>query len=488
MKQTYPYSRFFQKKHLALLLAITLLGCVNTSDIPTYSAEHIDISLLIQDVDKKGDTALTTETMPTLWWELFNDPMLITLESEAAKSNFDLQTALLRVEESRAQLGLAFAPRLPQLDASSGYSRQAISKNEPLSMLGAPSTASSSWNLGLQASWELDLWGYLRHQNEAALAKLQVTNFGMIATRNSLSAEVARTYLLVRGIQSQEKIYKEHRNIAQRLLTIAEDRKKNGVATISDVALARAELAQIEAQLMQLQQQRDSSINALALLLGKPPHKLVILLVPKDLPSMPAQLPVGISSDLAKQRPDILQAEANLRAAVADIGAARADFYPRISLTGNIGLQAFELSDLGSWDSQRFSIGPSLYLPIFQGGRLQRNLELSEARHRIAGIAYQQTVLKAWHEVDDALSSYITEKNRHEQLQLAFEQNKAALNMMENNYKQGISDFTSVLIAQRSLLSSQSNLVDCATNSALSVVSLYRALGGGWSPELQINK
>lgn len=148
-------------------------------------------------------------------------------------------------------------------------------------------------------------------------------------------------------------------------------------------------------------------------------------------------------------------------------------------------MQAFDLSDLGGWDSRRFSIGPTLHLPIFQGGRLKSNLALSEARHRLAGIAYQQTVLRAWHEVDDALNAYSTELKRHEQLQLALSQNQTALNVAQRAYQQGTADFTAVLVARRSLLASQTELSDCATASALSVVALYRALGGGWSSALR---
>lgn len=226
-------------------------------------------------------------------------------------------------------------------------------------------------------------------------------------------------------------------------------------------------------------------MNALALLLGKPPRELDARLAMAGLPPMPRRLPISISSELARQRPDILQAEARLRAAVADIGAAKADFYPRIRLTGAIGLLASGFSDMGSWDSRRYSIGPVLYLPIFQGGRLESNLALSESRHRLAGLAYQQTVLRAWHEVDDALDAYATETKRHEQLQLALEQSRTALFVAQRGYQEGSADFTSVLVARRSLLSSQSELADCATASALSVVSLYRALGGAWSPELR---
>ncbi|MDR0673661.1 MAG: TolC family protein [Zoogloeaceae bacterium] len=299
--------------------------------------------------------------------------------------------------------------------------------------------------------------------------------------------DVARTYLLLRGVEARQALFEENRRIAEDLARLTESRQQNGVATRHDAAAARADLAGIEARLTQLQQQRDALLNALALLLGAPPRALEARIEHARLPPMPERLPVGVPSELARQRPDILQAEARLRAAVADIGAAKADFYPRVSLTGSIGVQAFDFSDLGSWDSRRFSLGPTLYLPIFQGGRLERNLALSEARHRLAGIAYQQTVLRAWHEVDDALNAYAAELRRHAQLREALTQNQIALEVARRAYQEGAADFTAVLIARRSLLASQAELTDCATASALSVVALYRALGGGWSPELRVN-
>jgi NodT family efflux transporter outer membrane factor (OMF) lipoprotein len=434
-----------------------------------------------------AELALVEDEAPDHWWRLFNDPTLIALESEAAQSNLDLQSAVIRVEESRAQLGLINAERYPLVSASASYSRQALSEHEPMAKLGAPTSPADSWGLGILASWELDLWGSLRYQSQSAEARLNASGFGMEAVKVSVAGDVAHAYLLLRGVQAQEKITEEHRKIAERLLQMAESRKLSGVATHFDVASARAELARIDAHRHQLHQKRDVSMNALALLLGKAPRELNASLVVAGSPAMPKRLPIGIPSELARKRPDILQAEARLRAAVADVGAATADFYPRISLTGTVGLQALELSDMGSWDSRRFSFGPTLYLPIFQGGRLKSNLALSEARHRLAGVTYQKTVLRAWHEVDDALNAYTAEAKRHLALESAMEQSRVALDIIESSYRGGTADFTSVLLARRSLLDSQSALADCMTASALSVVSLYRALGGGWSPDLQIS-
>ncbi|WP_266182123.1 efflux transporter outer membrane subunit [Dyella humicola] len=470
--------------YMAPVLALALAGCMRLADVrpPTLAvpaaAEKVRRATVAESL------ALTEESLPSEWWQLFGDATLTTLEAEASASNLDLQAAAARVDESRAQLGLANAERQPQLDAEASYTRSGISQHSPMAAVGAPTGASNTWLLGAEASWELDLWGHLRHLSESADASLQASAFGRASVKVSVAGDVARIYLLLRGTQAQITITEENRQIAEHLVKLADSRLQNGVATRFDAASSRADVATIEARLSQLHQQRDALMNALALLLGKPPRELDARLGSAALPSVPQHLPVGVPSELAHDRPDILQAEARLRAAVADIGAAKADFYPRISLTGNLGVQAFDRTDLGSWSSRQFAFGPTLYLPIFQGGRLERNLELSEARHRLAGIAYQQTVLKAWHEVDDALNAYTTELKRQEQLQEALTQNQTALEVAQRGYQQGTADFTSVLVARRSLLASQAELIDCATASALSVVSLYRALGGGWSPEL----
>jgi NodT family efflux transporter outer membrane factor (OMF) lipoprotein len=444
----------------------------------------LDAALISRAAIVADETALIEEAVPSQWWRLFDDATLIALEAEAAQSSLDLLAAAERIEEHRAHLGLAESARRAQVAADAGYARSALSEHSPMAMLGAPTAATELWTLGLQAVWELDLWGHLRHLAKSAEARLQASRFGMAAVRVSVAAEVARVYLLLRGVQRQEMITAENRRIAADLLRMAESRERNGVATRYDTAAAHADLAGIEARSIQLRHQRDLLMNTLALLLGKPPRELDARLATANRPSMPRQLPIGIPSELARRRPDILQAEARLRAAVADIGAARADFYPRIRLTGSAGVQAVDFSDLGPWASRRSAVGPVLYLPIFDGGRLKSNLVLSEARHRLAGIDYRQTVLRAWHEVDDALGTYASEAKRSDELRFAVAQNETALAVARRGYREGLADFSAVLLARRSLLVSRSALSDCATASALSVVSLYRALGGGWSPRL----
>lgn len=481
-------NRVFRNRiaYVISILVFLLAGCVITPDVQQPFVATPNEALHARATALANEPTLVEENAPSQWWQLFSDTTLTALQAEASVSNLDLLVATARIEESRAQLGLANATRWPQLSMDAGYKRSALSENSPMVMLGAPTEGKDTWALGLQAGWELDLWGHLRNLNDSAKAKLLATGYGMAAVKVSVAGDVARTYLLLRGVQAQVAIVEENHQIAERLVHLAQSRLRNGVVTRFDEAAALADLAGIEAHLSQLNHQRDTLMNALALLLGKSPRELNSRLTATiGLPPMPQRLPIGVPSDLARHRPDILQAESRLRAAVADIGAAKADFYPRISLTGNLGVQAFDLSDLGSWNSRLYSVGPTLYLPIFDGGRLKSNLALSEARHRIAGIAYQQTVLNAWHEVDDALGAYTTELKRHERLQFALAQNQTALAVAQEAYQAGTVDFTSVLVARRSLLASQAELVDCSTASAMAVVSLYRALGGGWSDQLK---
>lgn len=484
-----PVVRAIRKGYLGLAISFSALlaGCAVAPSVELPLLPSPQAALKSREAYLALHSALTETPVPSQWWSLFDDPTLVVLEEEASAANLDLQAAATRVDESRARLGFASAARQPQLAANAGYSRAANSEKSPIVQLGAPTTPFDTWAMGVQASWELDLWGHLRQVRNAAQANLEAAGFGREAVQVSVAAEVARTYLLLRGVQSKLSVLEQNWQIAADLVRMAESRRRNGVASRFDEASARAELAAIDGRLTQQRQDSDALKNALALLLGKPPRELDEQLANAPLPAMPQQLPVGVPSEVARQRPDILQAEANLRAAVSDMGAAQADFYPRISLSGGLGVQAFDLSELGSWGSRQFSVGPTLYLPIFDGGRLKSQMALTEARHRSAALAYQQKVLQAWHEVDDALGAYAGQLKRHEQLQQAAGQSQTALDVARRAYQQGAADFTTVLVANRSLLSSQAELNDCATASALSVVALYRALGGGWlQPEPKV--
>ena len=327
--------------------------------------------------------------------------------------------------------------------------------------------------------------GRARRLQEGAKASLQASVYDREAARVALSAEVARAYLQLRGTQAQLDIARQNQTVAERVLGLTESRERNGVSTRFETATARAQLATVKALVPELTKRRNTLLNALALLLGERPRALdAQLRDAMPLPALPTKVPVGVSSQLAHRRPDIQRAEAQLHAATAAIGVAKADFYPRISLVGQLGVEAFQGSDLASWDSRFFSIGPTVYLPIFQGGRLVQRLELSESRQRSAALAYRQTVLQAWHEVDNALDAWAEQQREHSELQVSYEQNQEALRAAERGYQQGASDYLTVLTAQRNLLASQTSLNASATNGTLTVVNLYKSLGGGWDPEM----
>lgn len=471
---------------LRILPALISLGLLSACAVGPDFKRTEPVPLMTHFEDAFGAPVMRSQVvsgpMETEWWKLFNDDILTELEVRVQQTNLDLHLAASRVEQSRAYLGVAGSVLLPRLGISSGYAREAISAHGPMAKLGAKDTPHDLWQGGFDASWEIDLWGHARRSNESAEAMMQASAFQHEGVRVSIAAEVARTYLLLRFVQTQLGITKQNQSIAEHALKLAQSRVENGIATRFESASASAQLSTIKAMIPKLDEQRDALMNALALLMGAPPRTLNSLLTTiHAIPSVPQQIPVGLPSELARRRPDILQAEARLHAATAAIGSAKADFYPRIRLVGNLGSQSLTSSEWGNWSSRFFSVGPTLYLPIFEGGRLKSTLALSEAREQEAAIFYQQTVLHAWHEVDDALSAYSAVQKRDELLTQASEQNRQAYEVSLRRYEEGAADYLMVLTAQRSLLTSQMELVDNTSHISLAMVNLYKALGGGWA-------
>ena len=466
---------------LPVVTGLLLAGCSVGPDF-ARPADALQ-AVALQSRNDHGEPApVSSAAVPAEWWRLLDDPVLASLQQRAQHGNLELQAALLRIEQSRAQLGIAASQLLPTVGAGASYTREGLSEHGKFAALGAPSGPSDFWQLAFDASWEIDLWGRARRAREGAAALLDASVLDREAVRVALSADIARTYLQLRGTQAQLDIARENQAVAERLLRLADNRERHGVATRFDSAAARAQLATVNSTIPDLVQRRNALLNALALLLGEPPRTLdTELRAAMPLPSLPASLPVGLPSELARRRPDILRAEAQLHAATAAIGVAKADFYPRIGLRGRFGFEAFESGDLAGWDSRFFSVGPTVYLPLFEGGRLTQRLALSETGQKAAALAYRQTVLRAWHEVDDALDALAAQRGRHAELTVAVEQNQQALHAAERAYQESAADYIGVLTAQRQLLASQNSLSASATNATLTLVNLYKALGGGWT-------
>lgn len=416
------------------------------------------------------------------WWDSFGDAQLSALVREAQTRNFDLQMAASRLEQSRAMRRQVAADTLPAVDGSAGYSRSRNSQrglNDPSGKEGKQ--AFNLWNGGLGISWEADLWGRVKRSVEVADASVQMAEEDRHAVQLLVIVQTAQDYIELRSTQQGLAVVEQNLHIAQRSLELTRLQLKEGVATDLEVSEAAAQVAEIQARLAPLQQHSAQLINALSLLLAREPRALQAQLsTPANVPSYTATVPIGLPSELAERRPDIRRAQAQLHAATAAIGVAEADFYPRITLSGNMGFQALQLSDLGSWGSRSFAFGPGLSVPLFEGGRLKGALQLQEGRQQEAGIGFQKTVLRAWHEVDDALVAYQANQRRRDSLLQAVAHNQRALDSVHQQYTQGTVDFLNVLTVQNALLANQAALVDSTAQVSLSLVDLYGALGGGW--------
>jgi len=445
------------------------------------------------------------EPIDPSWWAAFGDAELDALENRVAAENLDVRAATVRLAESRAQRRITGAAEFPQINGDASYQRQLPSKEGVFSLLGAGAPGGVSggagsgggasgvpagglalrpfdlWQYGLDASWELDLWGRVRRSIEAADASIDASGEARRDAYLSVLAEVARDYVQLRGVQTQLRISRENLEIAETNLKLTQERAAHGLTSTLDADTAAAQVATTAATIPQLEQQQSQLINQLGFLLGQPPRALDAELgAPAPVPPVPPRVPIGLPAELARRRPDIRQAEAQLHAQTAQIGVAVASFYPTVTLNGSFDIQAVKFGNLADWGARTYGFGPSLSVPIFEGGRLKGNLELTEAQQQEAVIAYQRTVLNAWQEVDNALTAYGAEQRRRERFEDAVARNRRALDLARQQYTQGLTTFLQVLTVQQQLLQSEQQAADSTTAVSLDLVALYKALGGGW--------
>jgi NodT family efflux transporter outer membrane factor (OMF) lipoprotein len=301
------------------------------------------------------------------------------------------------------------------------------------------------------------------------------------AARVTLVAEVGRNYMTLRGAQRRLAIVLENISLQQDSLKLTEARRNAGLAPELDVIRAAAQLSQTRADAPSTQLEIEQSIHGLSVLLGRPPEELVSELLPeRPLPSTPGVVPIGLPADLISRRPDLRRADAEITAAEARLGVARSELYPRLTLAGLVGRQSNDITHFGLGVGNFFSVGPALRLPLFTGGRIRSNIAVQDARLEETEIAYQQTVLSALAEVENALSASAREKEREDQLRAAEGQNRDAVSLTRELYSKGLGDYLAVLDAQRELLSTQQQLAQSQTALLLDTIALYKALGGGW--------
>lgn len=418
------------------------------------------------------------------WWERFNDPKLTSLVGRLVAQNLDLKTAAERIVQGRAQRQVTASQGLPQINGQSQYNRVRVSPHGTITLSvpapGAPLEYDFFQN-ALNSSWELDLFGKIRRSVEAQDA----TTLASIEDRRSLGlsalAELATDYLQLRGVQAQLAIAERNLQMAEKNAQLVRDRFRYGVGTTLDLAQAQGQQATIAATVPPLRTQQAALINAIGLLLGEQPRALAAELLPRlPLPAVPPTVPVGLPGDLVRRRPDVREAEARLHAATAQTGVAVASFYPDVSLTGMANLDGLRFADAFSLPSRAFQVGPTLSIPLFQGGQLTGTLRLRESQQREAAITFQKTVLQAWQDVDNALTAYAETQRQRAQTAQAARQNEAALSAARQQYALGATDFLNVVSSETQLLQSQNSLASNDTAIATNLVSLYKALGGGW--------
>jgi len=458
-----------------ILLLVGTQGCAVG---PDYRAPALRLPGAWGQRDQPGVTSTTPDL--TAWWRRFGDPVLDTLIDRAVAKNLDLKIALANVREARALRGVAGADQFPTINASGAYSRVKDSENSrPLPPGFDPEH--HLYLVGLDASWELDVWGRVRRSVEAADATLEATEDNRRDVLVIVLAEVARNLVGVRSAQQRILIAQNNIQTQQEVVDLTRARFDAGLATEVDVSQARALLATTQAQVPALRTERDQAIHRLAVLVGDAPANLLEELRQIDrIPAAPPSVPIGLPSELVRRRPDVRRVERELAAATAKIGVATADLFPRFSLTGTLGVSAIDAGKVFTGASRFSSIGPQMVWPIFAGGRIRANIRVQEAGQEAALARYDQTVLGALEETENALVAYGEEHTRQQRLGEAVDASQVALTLSRELYVRGLADFLTVLDNQRSLYTAQDQRVQSEQTLIVSLIAIYKALGGGW--------
>ncbi len=439
-------------------------------------------------------STVTAEAGPAgQWWTTLRDPELDRLVSRAAAGNLTLARAGVRLADSRAALRIAGADALPKLTANPQFARLNSGQNVGLGNLagGGDNAKSSSintnvWTAGLDATWEIDVFGGQRRRIEAAKADYQAGVEDRRDALVSLTAEVARDYLQLRGTQERLRLARDNLGLEQDTLGLTQSLRKAGFNSQLDVSRAQTQVAQTRAAIVPLTTTASQQEHAIATLLGLSPDDLTAeLAAPAPVPVTPPLVSVGLPADLLRRRPDVRRAERQLAAANARIGVAIADFYPKFSFTGDFGLDATKFNPLFDQSSRFFIIDPSVTWRLFDFGRTAAEVDQEKARHQDLLLAYQDAVLTSLREVEDALVAYANEQDHRAALADAVASAQDSVAISTDQYKNGVIDFLQVLDAQRQLLSAQDDLAQSDQTIATDLVALYKALGGGWEDEAE---
>jgi len=408
------------------------------------------------------------------WWEVFQDPQLQELIRTSLKQNYDVRIAAARIVEAQAQVGITRADQLPTIDAGAGANNVRIPRNKFFT-----ETETSANQVGATFAWNLDFWGKYRRASEAARANLLATEWGRRAVINTLVSDIAAAYFQLRADDLQLEISRRTLATRQESLQLTKTRADGGAATMMDVRQAEQLVAVAAETIPDLERQVQQEENLISTLVGNNPGPIARGTKLTEQPHLP-EVPPGIPSRLLERRPDIREAEAELIAANAQIGVARAAYFPDIALTANAGFLSSALSSLFTGPAGFWSFGGGLTQPIFEGGRIRSNVRLSEARKQEMVLTYQKTIQQAFRGVSDSLVGYQKshEYRQHQQELVLAAQDAARLS--ELRYRGGATDYLEVLTNETNAFNAELGLTQAQLHELLNLVDLYRNLGGGW--------
>jgi outer membrane protein, multidrug efflux system len=434
-------------------------------------------------------TATPSASLPRgAWWRVFPDAELDKLENLASTNSFELAAALARYEQAQAQIRISRAQLFPQVDLVPSYNRQRTSFSQPENGHAAnQSRTYSTYDISVQAGWELDLWGRVRRQVEATRAQARANRDDVETTRLAIQAEVATDYFTLRSLDKEYELIVDTTEAYRRSLELTVNRRKGGIATDLDVAQAETQLRTAESNLPVLRLQRAKLLHALATLCGEPSGQFDWSPVATEHEN-DVLIPAGLPSELLERRPDVAAAEQHMAAANAQVGVAQSAFYPRVRLNGLAGLQSVSGSSWFDWPSRLWSVGPTIDLPLFTGGRNRAQLAVSRAAYDETVATYRQTVLTAFQEVEDQLAAQRELRTQLTAERAALDAAQRTLAIANNRYKAGLVTYLEVATAQSSALALERTVTQLQGQKLVASVGLIRAIGGGWQAPEPVEK
>lgn len=469
------------------------------------------------------------------WWRLFNDPDLTKLEEEAIKANLDLQAAMARVAQARASAASVKSEFYPVVTMNPSATRsrkpgssvsESVSPTEKLSQLssaltqvsnllgqtsstgqtsttnGATSTGSSgtgstssstsssaptfsnAFQVPFDLSYEIDMWGRVRRSYESEQAKIKASEYDFEVVRQTLLADVAQNYFNIRSLDAQDEILTKNLALYQEQVKLTEQKCKAGVSNETDYLQAKVQYESARADAADIRRQRADAEHAIAILLGRAPAEFTLGV--RSLDGLPPQIPAGMPADILKQRPDVAEAEQNLASACAEIGVAKAEFFPTIKLTGSTGFESTEFKDVLDWKNRVWSIGPSISLPLFEGGKLKANLKKAKAYYEELEATYRNTVLAAYGDVEDALTDLHLRADQGEAQDKALDAAREYHRLTKIQYDTGVLDYLKLVDAEQTLLNNELAAVKILKERMVSTVLLVKAIGSGWDAEMPV--